>query len=1194
MSGQSHQTPTPEKTPAPATTPPGPAHDQVPQSNAATIEAMDGAVALDEEPWWIAALAAPAGAIAAADDAWNDVGARKDYDAAVVAIEEAEPRTATVEGAGPAVTVQSRDSGLDVAIVEDAGDSRSERNLGFSDDGTTSTSRDASADKTLDREATAKAIQERLTARADAIDVQADIAATQHGAAQKALDAIEAERATRREADPDRSHDDLDAWEAEVRSEMQRLDQVKSDKSAASQAVRAESAATTPDNVENQLLKVPGLTGVDGQAGAPIEPTYKVDSSSSLETKHTDSGPSVQVDLDTGEVKVDPKVTRSSESTIEVTEDGTTTTDTRKDSAELDLLEGSLEEKVTTGSAVKHEDGSGTSEERTDSSGVALDEGVKANRSRTETRVKTNADGSSQESSETVEGSGGLVVREGEVGIGGKGSMGFSEKTRDSAAPDASGTDQSAKLEASGELTNKGAKGSAGVSSKGRSGTDANHVKANMGWQAFGGFTLDIAEAGGGLYSVVCTVTAGIKGNAGAGGKATQQADSGVSGGASGEVHGEASMGVTYKRLLTEQELATYVDDARTLEASQRTGSNKPEFKTVANWYAGLDALGDGGAQALTAGVGPDAASSLKPGESVAVVVTTKAGGSGEVSLGPVSAKGGMDVAFQRAVTVAPVSVDGARRVDVTIKVVDSSSADGGLGVQPGVAKGSVDVGSKSSDSQSVTFRLDPEASDYNGDYQSILDADSLSELTGLAERLEKKVHSRALGASDSSSHGAGLEVGGAGATVGYENAESETVEIDESGLHGEFSGSEKAEGSLVVGGVEVVGSSNTAGVDATVDTDGDTTMRFDETQTDSGLGNGTGEMGAHDVLQAPKDMLAKMLASEWTVLSRFELNEAEVRALYARVDPHGTWGNAVQHFPQKLVQPWEDLRDAIKNPRPDPEWVKADPDVANDLARARAMSHFMAQTGTHGRQTVLNLLRESDTNSDIGLMTQWPPGIADKKGDFYGVMSRRDALGDVMSEFVLADDLSGALSHLDTLQQDTQTVRDAIDTCTEFTESRSKGEMLDEMDKVLADIGAERISLGMATGAAPATEDDLLAAHIDPKLRTLASYKKEEEALTREIETWSTSWWAERDDDAIMEQCIRLTKQWRIVIFDIRELYETHGISAGMRDISSNTSATRSEVYEPSWDRVIEIYAEFNGPWAQGSIDGLKKLLEY
>ena len=332
-------------------------------------------------------------------------------------------------------------------------------------------------------------------------------------------------------------------------------------------------------------------------------------------------------------------------------------------------------------------------------------------------------------------------------------------------------------------------------------------------------------------YRVTLTMNLGGSVGAGASKQTEGSAKAAVSGFASG------SLTKTVSHLLTKEESDKYLGAAR-----QGTGGAYEELQ-IAKMVArsDLDSARDALARWTSGPSSADVPKHMREGD---ISTTSAAGAVG----GAVSAsKGGfgLELGISRSGELTRTEQMKEGKVLYTVSVVAGTDRTIGGSGGVGVASLGYTHGGSESNSQSVTFVLDPKDPNFEARYQEIGKADSVDDLRKLADRRRELAGSTTIGHGTSTSGTTSASVAGLGLSITQGGSYSEEETKDAFGITRRYEGSSTLGGAFTVAGRNVASSSTTDKLVAQVGPDNKATGETSSTSKESDLGASVVKLGA-------------------------------------------------------------------------------------------------------------------------------------------------------------------------------------------------------------------------------------------------------------------------------------------------------------------------------------------------------------
>ncbi len=945
------------------------------------------------------------------------------------------------------------------------------------------------------------------------------------------------------------------------------------------------------------------------------------------------------------------------------TEAGSTTT-TTSDGGGADLLRGTANYGTST-VREQTETATGLTERTASSSRVGV---AAANGTLTGTRTTRASENHSDELGNTVAGSanetrvsGGLVANSDEIGLT------AGRATEGSAVVGGAGSQQTSDV--NGQITTRGISGSAqaGIRATGEHHADERHTRTwSVGPQVGGNgaFRTDIRQIEGSVpprFQVEVTLSAGASLGVSGEHLSTRSADETAANPSSGSrtlsagasVSGSAAL--TFRHQMTEQELNEYVTGLNQA-ASGAAPTGNPEFGVLARMRA-LRAQGGNATSAASAVFSsPDAAGGMRQGESIELSLQGEVAANASVA-GERGAFGGSIEASTSRSTSRTVRIERGAGNAVTVVV---AFGDGSTGARAASAtfegvRARAGTNSAQSATQTVSVRLDTAAPDYAQRYQRVCNATSIAEVRALATEFTQEA---------SQSSGSTLEVGDGAQMLAVSTGQTQqlsssvTTRIGE--VEGNFSGGQTTTASVAVGGTRLLSTTSSDTVNAAVGSAGiDVTIEHQQADTDVARSAGAipGAVGtwwrqgtdasrpadrqlgtlAQAVTTSPLERLRTQLQVTYTRLSESSLVEADVARLVERARDQRNWGRCVHTH--RIIQAWEVLRQQLIAPHPEAEWVTANPEQANQLARARAMAQFAADHGSDATEAFNHCLYrwgevgESISRArDIGTQREWPSAITSRRAPF---LATRTFVRDASSQFAtmlgLVDGPSRARATFDAHMRVLQETTRAIDACGDFESPRAKMELLNEitdLTRALQSAWSEYRPVFETPGGrsmapqqsdAECVSDAQAGTHIvaaeaiasvaspeqqqyEDKLQSLRRYKSEERLridaaralIPRHVSplgTLSDSTWDmvfhEDLQRAVlsMSSVADLHESWITQIQQLRDICRRLHMPEAQWPVSTGPGSPRKPTTEPDIERLISIYTAHNPASTRSSL---------
>ena len=749
-------------------------------------------------------------------------------------------------------------------------------------------------------------------------------------------------------------------------------------------------------------------------------------------------------------------------------------------------------------------------------------------------------EGERQVSGASVQESGSLSI------VGGERGTGFGAGRTSTASVTADDVTLSRETSTTGAITNRGV--FAGTSTERRVG-HREHGSVTSRTSADGSFTVDL-EAIPGSFPTQYRVTMRLSATAGLrlSGEGRRGADdASTRGRATATAGASAGATLTYRHVMTDEEVARYMEEVDAADAGAAAGS-KPEFGMIGR----LRSLGDHADEAAIGGAAvlgsAEAGAQLGDGESVELTLTgsVDVGGSlgGNHAGFGVTGQASRSDSWTRTVRLARVGdaeAAGRHLVDVTVSYVEADRwSAGGTASFEGATAG-YSHSESGSETQSVTIRLDTAAPDYASRYAAVCAATDPIALRGLA-------HEYTIASSETS--GDTVTAGAVGVTAigGTTTALDESVTLGQGGAaSGTFAGGQTDTASIGVGIVRPSESErNTATV--TVDEAGtEATLETESASTDlgrsisegasaawsaiTGVFDGEGsavEETASIVTRSPQERLQEQLATTYADLEQYQLSEGDLDTIVSRAGNRSNWEWCCMDLDTFPI--WQGLRTSLLSPSIDPEWSQVDAAQAARLARGRTLARFMRDTGADGMDCMVNVLRYYGQRGgytsaqDLGTHLEWPESLSAARGK-YDTAHRRIRRAD--QELAPLIGRPDGVSRAEAWAADTRSKLDeaeaAIRASADITDRSARMEMLDailrersaldeaiERNRHALEVGAPESGPAEST-AEPAvctTEDALLSVGPEPTpeqaraqrrigelVGLLAGYKSEEQA---------------------------------------------------------------------------------------------------
>jgi hypothetical protein len=813
------------------------------------------------------------------------------------------------------------------------------------------------------------------------------------------------------------------------------------------------------------------IKGVCQQHGLYVEPKLKTVAADSVTTKDK---------LDIEYLK--GGLTKSTETTEMTGAGGNIRTTTAKQSASVDMSAGKLERKSSNVETKLAADGSSESKSIAPSTTTTVKLGggqLALSQSATNSRATTGPDGKPiASSSETKGGSTSLFAGKAGIGI----MQGTSSKKVIAKGSDS----REVSTDANVGIGDKGVLGdaSAGVKSSGKKSEVSIKVKAN------GALLIEVLppDETSDQYRIVTTVRAGVALGGGGGTKKKEgpDADKGKQGSVSIGVDAGATL--VYSHAMTQEQAKLYLSEADRAELATAAGGGGgyPEFGILAK----LNALahGENGINPAAVMGSSASAAEMPAGDSVKLVLSAgaqaKIAGSNKGESAGIGAEASAKAGKARTLAL---SKDKDGMVHVSIGFVDSAAVNGELEGSLLGASAKVGLSKEGSDGDACSFKLDPRLPDYQTCFDTIVSTWSRAQLEALRtvdpirSHLEKQTHTQ--------EHKDGMETGFGGAGVmfnaGKEKSGSSEISKSATGPEGSVSGGQTDTASISVGGVNLVGVTQSNTASSNVDESGklSTDLQTGHGETDLGKtlsGAGKTIKGwfgikddkptkASDVLKGalektPGERVKELLEKQYTRLSGYQLGERDIVGLILRARDHGKWMSAVVNY--RAIEPMEALRDKLLNPDVDMSLVtdRSDEqqiDKATKLALAAALADFMESTGRIGMEAIVNVMqnyggtmtRES-TAADLGSRYDWPPSLGKARMIYEKAEAAIGVMPSVFADMLEQPDGKETWHALsDKLIKDLDAIHAEVAKNQDIRSERARAEMLDSVSKKKASL---------------------------------------------------------------------------------------------------------------------------------------------
>jgi hypothetical protein len=741
---------------------------------------------------------------------------------------------------------------------------------------------------------------------------------------------------------------------------------------------------------------------------------------------------------------------------------GQTTTDRTQTGAQLFGVAGAgIGRQRDHGTTRTDADGSSATETASSARGVGWRNGGIDYATRTQSGSSTRgADGEeTSRSSAATSRSGGLILT-GDDGPGLRtaSSTSAERRTTEGASRVAATTDAS--ITANGARANSNATAAA----------SAGPVRAEGTVGGGGGYTVHVnpvPDTAPPEYEVVLALTfnANLGGTASAGSSDTLGSSSPVSG--SVGVTASASRGLTYRHRMTNEASQAYVAQLRTASRGGTLASGSPpEFGVMERMFAAGNHAG--GLSATEVLSSPADASRMAVGSSLEYASTTNVGVNASVSAegggASVGANGSAAHGQTRSVRVGRVDEDGQPRVEIVLSFSDEETRSIGANARAGVAGGEASRETSASRGNTATFHLDPNARDYDAQFRRVMGANDPS----AAARLARELGAERTETSSTSVNTAISATGGegnlsAGLTQTDRRSEQRQVTfgaVDAAG-HRELSAEDSATSEQSLG-VNVAGRNVARAADNTtatsqVDANGQQRVNVVNTRTTSA--------------PVAPGWLAGLLGTTETEMSAYRLNSHDVDVLAGRARDRSRWLNVL---PGGLIahvrQPWLDLAASLARPAPEPAWVEANPEIANRIARGRAILAFVrAVDASDGIEATGHALRDWDAGGEqLGEHLEFPEAISAQRTAYDALHAR------VVGAHDRYDDVTGA-ARSEAIQADirdiTTRLRAVLVAVTACQTYRNSGAKIETIAAIQNDLDA-MTSLATQYAATPTTRD--------------------------------------------------------------------------------------------------------------------------
>lgn len=601
----------------------------------------------------------------------------------------------------------------------------------------------------------------------------------------------------------------------------------------------------------------------------------------------------------------------------------------------------------------------------------------------------------------------------------------------------------------------------AGVSASGKAGmvNDANGTGAKLslddaradigGKQVSGGFygsadgqiQMSVTPTADG--GVTLTLTASGRAKLGVfGGKrdSTEPVTVGTDWNASGGANLQGAEAVTRTRTLSAEEAKKVLGDLDALSTGPAGGKRvfgaaAQEKAYSAVFHGKLTDLWSNDGQAHAAG---ESASKLtetgfgvdgKAGASTGADATSRTGAGGSFNVSKVDINGEKESKTDKETTHAVVV--GGRT---------SFGVDGN--VSEGVAGGTAGYNQSNQATKSYVFSVPNDKPELLAQVRALKTAKQATDFAALHPEIYKGVVE---GNVDSEGKKVGATVGPVGVTGGTQSTETGDVAkgqqvvlgpdgkpvrgadgkpIVKKTLSGTEDGERKDDASATLLGVKLAQGNTTVKSHGAVDTDGQSSL--DVTQSDSE------EQISRDVAKKNAAAMKNMGKGDVAVTAATGGAMAFVKKLAERVGEPSTFGAHLDNAAfQQLCgvaasdqKRWNDailvdfrgewfaLRNELNHPNPPAGWIAQDesgPDhlAATQLARMKAIAHFVAVAGPAGQQAIAHARGEYGPNA-IGETVSWPSSLADQKPVYADLTNKVEHLRATLLAFAKAGDSPG------------------------------------------------------------------------------------------------------------------------------------------------------------------------------------------
>ena len=729
-------------------------------------------------------------------------------------------------------------------------------------------------------------------------------------------------------------------------------------------------------------------------------------------------------------------------------------------------------------------------------------------------------------------------------------------------------------------------------------------------------------------WHVVTTIRAGLKLDPSLGTKkpGAEAEEAGTK--ASGSLSANVGATMSYSHAMSEEQVEAYMGAAEQAEASRAAsgGGSYPEFGVLQK--LNLLAHGDASANPLAVLGSSSAATDIKPGDSVSLVLTAGA----QAKLGGEQGskdKGGAGIDASGSVTYTrtlSVTRDKDGTVVVTLGFVDADKLEGSLSGNFEGATGKVGASHEVSDGESYTFRLDPTQPDYQTCYGAITGKLTRESVKALYADPMMKKHAEKQTISDQHKDGHTVEMGVnvAGVNprlaIGHEEQESKDVTVAHDGATGTIASS--ASDSATPWGVG--GATQTNGVSSNVGAGGQMNIDFEQTDEASpspaewfrNVGTQikgwfvkddkpvtTRDILAGGLAKTPGERVKELLDKQYSRLSGYKVSPADVDTLFGRAIDSNKWMSAAASG--RILDGWRQLRSALLDPDVDMSLVPDPSDAlqlqkATKLAQAQALADFMHQSGSDGYDAYVRVLREygatlqrESTADDLGTRYEWPESLSKYRVMYEAAAAKADQIPALFGELTGKPD--GARKwHAMTDKQITalDAVHAAIAASKDIYSERARAEMLDACSTKKAQFTAaakyfDRAATPADPTMAPRTEASeaevgatlFAQARIPALLTDLAGFKMKERELFQQGEAALVTWFGQKDALPVMSQLRELYEFWVAKVKELRRLYTIAKVPQDQWQVSTGPSDRRHAAStEPYADGMIKIYKEAGG----------------